>query len=156
MTPPHAAADGQLFRILHRIREAAGAHRGAAVQLPPPLIVHEVIEGRGEVYLGGQLLTAVDYRIKDVEEVDKTVFPMGDRGLGEPTDVRTGQRGTFGWLFTPSKDYLLRPYVGTPLTLALHDGRVLSFAVTKVLWMNHYLVQGDRPDPAAAGATAAG
>lgn len=155
MTPPHSAPDGELFRIMRRARAAALAHQAAAPQLPPPLVVHEVIEGRGEIYLGGALLTAADYWLKDVEEVDKTVFPLGDRGLGEPSDARTGQRGTFGWLLTPSKDYVLRPYIGTPMTLALQDGRVWSFTVAKVLWVNNYLVQGDRADAPAAGATAA-
>lgn len=146
MTPtPPTAETGDLSRILRRARAATLAHKKAAPQMPSPLRIHELIEGRGEVYLGERLLTTADYWLKDVEETDKTVFPTGDRGHGEPSDSRTGQRGTFGWLRTPTKDSVLRPHVGAPMTLVLQDGRALPFTVTKVLWVDNYVVQGTVP-----------
>lgn len=147
MTSSQPPADGDLFGVLSRARAAAAAHRKAALQLPPPLRVHDSIEGRGQVYVGEQLLVEGDYWLRDVEEVDKTVFPTGHHESGEPSDARTGTRGVYGRLRADARTNVLGAYVGTPLTLRLQDGRTLEFTVTKVLTGDdalypHYLVQG--------------
>jgi hypothetical protein len=101
------------------------------------LLVHEALRGRGRVSAGGRVLTEVDYRLKDVEEVQRPspgvpgYFPHGEAGV----------RAVYGAVTTP-KARALDAYVGTRLVLALEGGRTLDFTVTKVMEPRIYLVQG--------------
>ena len=132
----------EVLQLVGRAREAALAYQREILRLPPPAQLHAGFAGEGKVYHGKEFLADVDYKLKDVEEEDKDVFPMGHRERGEPSDARTGQRGVYGWLRTPGrKDSVLTPHVGTRLQLILEDGRALEFTVTKATGTDSWLVQ---------------
>ena len=101
------------------------------------LRVHEALRGGGRVSAGGRVLTEVDYKLKDVEEVQRPApgvpgyFPGGEAGV----------RTVYGAV-TTRKARALDAYVGARLVLALDGGRTLDFTVVKVMEPRVYLVQG--------------
>jgi hypothetical protein len=105
--------------------------------LASELLVREALRGRGRVSAGERVLTEVDYRLKDVEEVQRPspgvpgYFPLGEAGV----------RAVYGAVTTP-KAGALDAYVGTRLVLALEGGRTLDFTVPKVMEPRIYLVRG--------------
>jgi hypothetical protein len=110
--------------------------REAASRAGPAFVVHEKLEGWGEVYDGDQHLAAADYSLKDVEETADAA-PL--RGAGSVMAER--QRNMFG-VVRPREAGALASYVGRRLTLRLADGRRLPFTVSKVMGPHRYLVQG--------------
>jgi hypothetical protein len=99
--------------------------------------VHEALRGSGHVTVGGRPLAAVDYKLKDVEEVQRPApgvpgyFPGGEAGV----------RTVYGAV-TTRKARALDAYVGARLVLALEGGRTLDFMVVKALEPRIYLIQG--------------
>jgi hypothetical protein len=110
--------------------------REAAAHAGPAFVVHEKLEGWGEVYEGERHLSAADYSLKDVEETTDAA-PL--RGVASVMAER--QRNLFGVLRPPQAG-VLSDYVGRRLTLQLQDGRRLPFTVSKVMGPHRYLVQG--------------
>ncbi len=107
------------------------------MQLASELRVHEALRGSGRVSVGERVLAEVDYKLKDVEEVQRPgpgvrgYFPGGEAGV----------RTVYG-VVTTREARALDAYVGTPLVLRLDDGRLLDFTVAKAMEPRMYLVQG--------------
>ena len=99
-------------------------------------VVHEKLEGWGDVYDGERHLAATDYSLKDVEE---TIDAAPLRGAASVMAER--QRNVFG-VVRPAQAAVLADYVGRRLTLRLEDGRRIAFTVSKVMGPHRYLVQG--------------
>ena len=100
------------------------------------IVVYEKLEGRGGVFDGDRHLTAADYSLKDVEEVDR-VGSAGRDHAGTPVGLRT----IYGTLIALQAG-VLASHVGKRLHLQLSDGRVLPFTVAKVLGPHRHLIQG--------------
>jgi hypothetical protein len=116
--------------------DAAARRKAAARALPAGFVVHEKLEGWGEVYDGDRHLASADYTLKDVEE---TVDAAPLRGTGSVLTERL--RNVFG-VVRPREAGVLSDFVGRRLSLRLDDGRRLPFTVSKVLGPHRYLIQG--------------
>lgn len=116
-----------------RARESA---RDSAAHAAPAFVVHEKLEGWGEVYEEDRHLASADYSLKDVEE---TIAAAPLRGSASVMAER--QRNMFG-VVRPREAGALADYVGRRLTLRLEDGRRLPFTVSKVMGPHRYLIQG--------------
>ena len=115
----------------------------ATPPIPPPtphvsseLQVHESVRGAGQVADGARLLGEVDYKLKDVEEVQRAVgapgfFPGGEAGV----------RTVYGVIIARVSG-VLDAYVGARLVLRLDDARLLDFTVAKVMEPKMYLIRG--------------
>jgi hypothetical protein len=110
--------------------------RDAAMDPTEALLVHEKVQGPGQVYDGERFLTEVDYSLKDVEEMHATNGVVH----GAPEMV-LGDRNIYGVLVASFDEHLARS-VGARLTLRMQDGRSLVFTVAKVLGPSRFLIQG--------------
>ena len=110
--------------------------RDADSHASPAFVVHEKLEGWGDVYDEEQHLAATDYSLKDVEETTDAA-PL--RGTASVMAER--QRNIFG-VIRPPQAAVLADYVGKRLTLRLENGRRIPFTVSKVMGPNRYLIQG--------------
>jgi hypothetical protein len=115
---------------------ATTAAREAAARAAPAFVVHEKLDGWGEVYDGDRLLAAADYSLKDVEETTEAAPLRGSASV-----MAERQRNVFG-VVRPREAGALADCVGRRLTLRLQDGRRLPFTVSKVMGPHRYLVQG--------------
>lgn len=115
---------------------AIAARLAAARAGPPGFVVHEKLEGWGEVYDGDRHLASADYTLKDVEETTDAA-PL--RGVASVMAER--QRNVYG-VVRPRDPGALEDYVGRRLSLRLEDGRRLPFTVSKVMGPHRYLIQG--------------
>jgi hypothetical protein len=106
------------------------------VRAGPAFVVHEKLEGWGEVSDGTRRVAAADYSLKDVEETSNAA-PL----RGATSVMAERQRNMFG-VVRPREAGALADYVGRRLVLVLEDGRRLPFTVSKVLGPHRYLVQG--------------
>jgi hypothetical protein len=114
----------------------APSWRDPALEATERLLLHERLEGLGEVFDGERLIADVEYALKDVEE------PHGRSSHPEDAPPATRpQRNIYG-VVKPRAANALTPYVGERLTLRLQDGRRLPFTVAKVMGTFRYLLQG--------------
>jgi hypothetical protein len=110
--------------------------RDTAARSGPAFVVHEKLDGWGEVYDGDRLLAAADYSIKDVEETTDAAPLRGSASV-----MAERQRNMFG-VVRMRESGVLAAYVGRRLVLRLEDGRRLPFTVSKVMGSHRYLIQG--------------
>lgn len=137
---------GDVTRVLARSQASAVAYQTASAALEPPLHVRARLEGRGRVFRLGQRLDDVDYWFKTFEESDALALPAGAPELSVLADARPVERSLSGFVRASARANRIG-LVGVPLTLELADGRLLDFAVVKVLSAEEtlystYLVQG--------------
>ena len=122
----------------HDAPVAPSADRSAEPAAGPTagLLVHGRLEGRGAVYDGERLLTEADYKLKDIEEIQR----VGSAGR-EADGTAVGLRNIYGNLIAVQAG-VLAGFVGRRLSLRLADGRLLPFTVAKVSGPHRHLIQG--------------